>query len=363
MMLGSIPPSNRLHDLLEHDWEQQRQAALDRYQIVDSAPERAYDDLVALAQIITGAGSSVISLLTGDRQWVKARVGTDVRELPRAISLCDHAIRHPDQITEVPDAREDARFVAHPLVTKPNGLRFYAGMPILSPEGWPLGTLCVFDCKPGKLDAGQREALMALARQAERMLELRRLIIIQREQLASNQRDQVELQRRNEDLHYEARHDTLTGLLNRAALREMLASTEARERLSGGQQYSLAVIDIDHFKRINDAHGHLRGDETLRAVAEVIRRHVREDDVAVRYGGEELLIGFPRTSIEAATLIAERIRKAVAALPLATPVTVSIGLASGDPHDESVYAVFDRADRALYRAKQAGRDRLHIDGG
>lgn len=363
MVLGAMPSSSRLHDLLTEDWERQREAAFDRYQIIDSPPERAYDDLVALARIITGAASSVISLLAGERQWLKARIGTELGELPRAISFCDQAILQPDRITEVPDARADKRFANNPLVTKPDGIRFYAGMPILSPEGWPLGTLCVFDSKPGALDDCQREALMALARQVERLLELRRLIIIQREQLASNQRDQIELQRRNEDLHYEARHDPLTGLLNRAALREMLAGPEARERLSGGLTYSLAVIDIDHFKRINDAHGHLRGDETLRAVAEVIRRHVRADDVAVRYGGEELLVGFPRTSIEIATLIAERIREAVTALPLETPVTVSIGLASGDPNGESVYEVFDRADRALYRAKQAGRDRLHIDGG
>lgn len=363
MTLDSASSPNRLHDLLRQDWERQRQAALDRYQIVDSAPERAYDDLVALARIITGTRGSVISLLDGDRQWLKARVGTEMSESPRAISFCDHAIQQPDRITEVADARVDQRFASNPLVTRPGGIRFYAGMPILSPEGWPLGTLCVFDNRPGKLDADQREALMALARQVERLLELRRLIITQCEQLASNQRDQVELQRRNEDLHYTARHDALTGLLNRAALREMLANPEMRERLSGGRQYSLAVIDIDHFKRINDEHGHLRGDETLRAVADAIRRHVREDDVAVRYGGEELLVGFPATPIETAMVIVERIREAVAALPLEMPVTVSVGLAAGDPHGDSVYDVFDRADRALYRAKEAGRDRLEVDGG
>ncbi|HVQ34288.1 MAG TPA: GGDEF domain-containing protein, partial [Lysobacter sp.] len=135
---------------------------------------------------------------------------------------------------------------------------------------------------------------------------------------------------------------------------------ETQRRMAEGP-YVLAVLDVDHFKQINDRHGHLMGDRALCAVADAILRSVRSSDVAVRYGGEEFLVVLPNTRLDGGAEIAERIRQQVSALALPMPVTVSIGIADGDMDRDAADAVFERADQALYRAKQTGRDRVVAD--
>ena len=168
------------------------------------------------------------------------------------------------------------------------------------------------------------------------------------------------LQRRNADLAHTALHDELTGLLNRAGLNRLRHKRDAIAQLQGGT-YAIAVLDLDRFKRINDRHGHLAGDSALQAVARVVSGSIRATDVAVRYGGEEFLMVFPRTPLGLAYQVAERIRVAVAACDLPFPLSVSIGLAAGDPQRDTPEAVFERADQALYRAKAAGRNQVVAD--
>ncbi|RMH93384.1 sensor domain-containing diguanylate cyclase [Lysobacter pythonis] len=312
-------------DGASEDYECQRQAALDRYDVVDTPPEQSFDDLVTLAQMVIGASSSMVSLIDGDRQWFKARRGCESCETPRTIAFCDHAIRRPGTLMEVPDTLADPRFAQNPLVIGETGFRFYAGMPILSADGYPLGTICVFDTKPRQLDDAGRQVLMVLARQVQQLLELRRHLKVQQVQLEWQERDQAKLQRQHEALQQQSRRDALTGLLNRAALGELMAQPQAINRFSQSG-YSLMLIDIDHFKRINDSRGHLEGDHVLRVVAKVVRRNIRQGDVAVRYGGEEILLALPDTGLQDARQMAERIRLAVRALP--ERVTVSIGVSA-----------------------------------
>jgi len=125
--------------------------------------------------------------------------------------------------------------------------------------------------------------------------------------------------------------------------------------------YSLLLMDIDHFKLVNDRHGHLAGDDVLRSVAQCVLHTVRHGDVAVRFGGEEFLVYLPGTTLAEATEVAHRIREAVAHAPMTFPVTVSVGVAAGDPVRDRPEHTFDRADQALYRAKQGGRDRVVAD--
>ncbi len=155
--------------------EADRQAALDRYRIVDTPGEAEFDDIARIAAQICGVPMALISLLDGDRQWFKARVGLDAPQTARDIAFCDHAIRQGG-VFEVKDAARDDRFEANPLVTGELGLRFYAGAPIVTPEGLPLGTLCALDRRPHELDEAQRDALQALARQVMTQLELRRTL-------------------------------------------------------------------------------------------------------------------------------------------------------------------------------------------
>lgn len=156
--------------------EAERLEALRKYEILDTEPEMAYDDLALLASHICETPMAAITMVDADRQWFKARVGMPVPETSRAISFCTHAIEQRG-IYVVPDALADATLRDNPQVTGDPHIRFYAGAPLIAREGHALGTLCVVDRKPRQLTAAQAEALGALQRQVEAQLELRRRLI------------------------------------------------------------------------------------------------------------------------------------------------------------------------------------------
>lgn len=153
--------------------EQERLEALNSYGILDTDPEPVFNDLAQLAAYVCGTPMALVSLLDDERQWLKARVGIDVREAPREQTFCQYALSAVD-VFEIPDARADALYASNPMVVGAPFIRFYAGTPLLSPEGYPLGTLCAFDTVPRSLSTDQREALRLLARQVMAHLELRR---------------------------------------------------------------------------------------------------------------------------------------------------------------------------------------------
>lgn len=164
-----------------------------------------------------------------------------------------------------------------------------------------------------------------------------------------------------ESIAEQARRDELTGLYNRRAMMAALHQAQ-RTADSSGEAFSLCLIDIDHFKRVNDTIGHLAGDELLRRLAHAMRDHARTTDVLARYGGEEFLQILRLTRLPGALAHAERLRERISALDLSdcgqtAPVTVSIGLAEYRP-GESTMQTLARSDAALYEAKQAGRNRV-----
>jgi anti-sigma regulatory factor (Ser/Thr protein kinase) len=152
--------------------ESARLAALRRYRILDTEPERAFDDLTLLATQICATPIALISLIDVDRQWFKARVGLSILQTSRSVSFCAHAITQRD-LYVVTDARASDIFRDNPFVTGEDGIRFYAGAPLVTPDGHALGTLCVLDKVPRTLTDDQVEALIALRRQAEAQLALR----------------------------------------------------------------------------------------------------------------------------------------------------------------------------------------------
>lgn len=153
--------------------ERKRLRILWQYEVLDTVPEAMFDDLTELAACICGAPLSLISLVDEDRQWFKSRRGVGLQETHRNVSFCAHAICQPDLFI-VTDTSKDARFRRNPLVTGEPGIRFYAGAPLVTPDGYALGTLCVLDHVPRKLTASQQRALTVLARVVMTQLELRR---------------------------------------------------------------------------------------------------------------------------------------------------------------------------------------------
>jgi PAS domain S-box-containing protein len=153
--------------------EPRRLEALQRLRVLDTAPERSFDDLAFLAAQICGTPMALVSLIDADRQWFKARIDVAQTETPRDVAFCAHAILQ-NPMLEVCDARRDDRFADNPLVTGPPQIRFYAGVPIRTRDGHALGTVCVMDFVPRSLDEDQRWVLRVLAEQVAAQIELRR---------------------------------------------------------------------------------------------------------------------------------------------------------------------------------------------
>ncbi|WP_456360069.1 diguanylate cyclase [Xanthomonas arboricola] len=343
--------------------EAERLIALRQYELLDSPPERAFDDLTLVASTVCETQMAAVVLVDAHRQWFKAAHGVPRSEAPRDISFCAHAILRPDEVMAVEDTLLDPRFFDNPMVTGEGAVRFYAGAPLVTSDGMPLGSLCVFDQAPAHLRDAQRAALQALSRQASHLLELRLAGKQLRQQL--RERDWYEQQMAqyyaameavNADLVEQTRTDPLTGLPNRRAFTAALAAATQQTRVAN-QPLSVALLDVDHFKVVNDVHGHDQGDLVLRELSALLRAHAAGAGTIARYGGEEFVLLLPNVDLQQARVQCEYLRQSVATMTLALPVTVSIGVAMLYPH-ESVEAVIKRADQALYAAKRGGRDQV-----
>lgn len=334
-----------------HD-EEARLAVLASYCILDTLPDKAFDDITELAALICDTPIAVINFVDRHRQWFKSERGLGVRETQLDISICAHVILQ-SELFVVPDTREDPRFACNPLVTGVPYLRFYAGALLKSPEGFPLGTLCVLDHKPRELTEKQRIALTALANQVMNNLEL---IRIQQAQATLIQ----QLQSAQKELIHLASTDPLTGLYNRRAFEERLSQEQALIQRDNAPAV-LMLMDLDHFKTINDDFGHEAGDLVIEQFSRVCKSVFRQSDVIGRWGGEEFVVLLSGTTETDAQQAAERLHQSLRQTPMMHDehpplfITVSIGLCSLSKDCELEDAL-RLADELLYKAKDSGRN-------
>jgi GAF domain-containing protein len=201
--------------------EAARLAALQKYAILDTDPEQAFDDLTLLASYICRTPIALISLIDENRQWFKSKVGLSVSETSREIAFCSRAIQQTD-VFIVQDTLQDERFRNNPLVVSEPGIRFYAGAPLITDEGYALGTLCVIDRTPREINPDQKEALKALSRLVLGQMEFRRNLMLLKEALTDRTKEEHERQR--ELVEVQEKLFRVLGLRHRAEGRAAKAS-------------------------------------------------------------------------------------------------------------------------------------------
>lgn len=317
--------------------EADRLIALHSYDVLDTDGEEVFDDLVALAARLTGSPIALVSLIDADRQWFKARYGLDVTETRRDHAFCAHAISNPNRPLIVRDATEDPRFLANPFVTGAPHIRAYLGVPLVNPEGYALGSLCIIDRVPRRYDRATVDSVRTLARAVTVNLELRRMVLRTREAALT---------------------DPLTGLPNRRAAMEGLAAMAAT-----AEPVAVIAVDLDHLKEVNDGEGHAAGDALLQATAERLRENVRPGDLVGRIGGDEFIVLLSRVADrQAVVAIAERISARLHhPLPfegrtLRPGATLGIAIVPDDVVEPEI--ALRVADETLIRAKRNGRARV-----
>ena len=331
IMTPSDPP--QLRDLPDPD-------------VLGAADAEDFDVLTRVASLVTGSPMAFVSFVGTERVWSHGS-GYSGSSTPREESFCSRALLEEEMLVTA-DVRTDERTRAIAARRQDTSVVSYAGALVKTDDGRKLGTLCVMDTHPRELSVEQQRLLRGLARQVMNLVELRRA---KRELTDALQRMTVL-----------ATTDELTGCLSRRAffeqgedLRRLVARTDGA--------MSIALVDLDHFKRINDTHGHAAGDEVLRRVGQALRARLRSTDKVGRIGGEELALALPFTALDAAVSLVDELRQAIAGMTIGGPsgplrVTCSIGVAAVRADDASLEAPLGRADAALYAAKASGRDRV-----
>ena len=327
--------------------EAARLRAVYSYAVLDTPPEPNFDRITNLAARIFDLPICTLCLADADRHFFKSRYGVDATEMPRRLSFCDETLRSANAFI-VPDALDDARFRMAPIVSGPPNVQFYAGTPLVSPSGMPIGSLCVLDTRPHvDFDTRCSDILANLAGTVVELLEARTR--------------QIELAACTEELAHLARHDPLTGLPNRRMLQGQIEHVLARVR--HGEQVAVLYIDLDHFKQVNDTLGHAVGDALLKEVATQLRSTVRETDLVARLGGDEFAVMLSGPAVrQHATDLAARLIETIAAPYKLRGHTVRIGASIGITLSENIGQgwplledMFCEADTALYQAKSGGR--------
>ncbi|MDH4361489.1 MAG: sensor domain-containing diguanylate cyclase, partial [Nitrospirota bacterium] len=288
--------------------------------------EERFDRLTRMSKRMFGVPIALVSLVDENRQWFKSCEGLSVRETPRDISFCGHAILG-NEIFLISDATKDERFADNPLVLNEPHIRFYAGCPLRFPNGSKLGTLCLIDRKPRSLSEEDLEALRDLASMVERELEAVQLATL----------------------------DELTNISNRRGFM-MLSQHGLNFCARQGIPASLVFLDLNAFKPINDRFGHAEGDWALKAFAAQMKSVFRDSDIFARLGGDEFVVLLTNTSKKLAEDIIERFRqslgKYIQKANRGYDIAFSYGIVEFNPEKHrTVEAFLAEGDLLMYECK------------
>ncbi|MEH1828872.1 MAG: sensor domain-containing diguanylate cyclase [Nostoc sp.] len=319
------------------DNEAERLKALADYNILDTLPEQAFDDITALAAYICKTPIALISLVDANRQWFKSKVGLQGSETPRDWAFCSHAILEPGDILVIPNAIKDDRFNNNPLVKGNLKIRFYAGAPLITPDGLPIGTLCVLDTIPHHLSYQQLDALRRLSRQAIAQMELIQEV---------RNRKQASLT------------DELTGLHNRRGF-FLMAEQESKIAHRMKALCWVIFIDLDGLKQINDTLGHDMGDALIIDAGRLLKQSFRSSDIVARLGGDEFIV-FISSYFKDADSIQEYLQTNIANFNQQQnrnyELSMSMGIECYSPESNmSLEEIIARSDKLMYAQKRLKR--------
>ena len=295
--------------------------------ILDTPPEERFDRLTRMAKRLFGVPIALVSLVDENRQWFKSYIGLDVRETPRDISFCGHAILG-SEVFIIPNAIEDERFADNPLVVNQPHIRFYAGCPLKAADGRKLGTLCIIDREPRNFEKEDQEALIDLASMVEHEFSAMQLATV----------------------------DELTQLLNRRGF--MLLARHSlkfctREKIP----VTLLYMDLDGFKPINDTFGHAEGDRALTVFSDLMKSTFRDSDAVARLGGDEFVVMLTNNLKEASEQTVERFRQALDKVNQKANRGYAIAFSHGvvafnaDKH-RTIEALLEDGDALMYQTKK-----------
>jgi len=313
--------------------------------ILDTPRDERFDRVTRLAAQFYAADAAFLGFVDDRYQWMKSIRGDGVGPwIERDQSVCQLVIASGEPLV-VGDMRTDSRLKGHPIVPL-LPFRFYAGVPLLTHDGAAVASLCILKHEPQPTDTFNLSPLADLGAIAM---------------------DELELWRHNQELSRAAERDGLTDLANRRAFDAALDRAWLRLQRTR-QPLSLLMLDLDHFKALNDHAGHRAGDEVLRQFSRILSQAARRaDDLAARYGGEEFALILPDMNGDEALGLAKVLKAALETAAIPHPrgidkrVTASMGLATVGADDvDSVDTLVRHADAALYDAKREGRDRIAV---
>ncbi|WP_434685127.1 GGDEF domain-containing protein [Pseudanabaena minima] len=313
--------------------EDVRVATLRSLSILDTEPEERFDRLARIAKRLFGVPIALVSLVDMNRQWFKSCQGLAVTEMSRDISFCGHAILGND-IFMIADTLEDERFYDNPLVLNEPRIRFYAGVPLVVPNGIKVGTLCLIDREPRILSDEDRELLRDLG------------------QMAAQELSSVQL----------ATIDELTQISNRRGF-SALAHHALNLCKRMNKPASLFFFDLDFFKEINDRYGHAEGDNALVNFSKILKESFRESDVVGRLGGDEFVALLTNANQTETQLILNRLEQVLKDFnskqtDRGYDIVYSVGMVEFDPsRHHSINDLLVEGDRLMYAQKREKRSK------